>query len=319
MHDTKTKYAFRIAQLKVNYQKNAKRLTDSIEESQKAISELRKNMNNIKFEDVDKSMADIKVIDEATLNADAFDTYMRRQLGDDVVDSKIIGQYDELVRVALNDDVGLEEHVMAIAEELRKQFVKVGWEEIGVGKLTEGQFKNMMMEYVPNILTEAGVKHFAKQEIEKKIPNFGDDFGIGRIFSQHGMARTFKIKNEDGTWNLRPTIEQKNEYLNEVLKGKNAFSDNIAEIYLSRMTKHNELMYDNNYMQTMLEKFGKNFDDVDEIEAGFKPIMNYGMLKQSMKEFTSMRIGLDMDKAITDYLTAEVMKQIELKTKNSIN
>ncbi|HHY96627.1 MAG TPA: hypothetical protein GYA04_01200, partial [Acholeplasma sp.] len=111
-------------------------------------------------------------------------------------------------------------------------------------------------------------------------PQFGKQLGYGRKFNPFGLSR--KIKEID--WIEDPNILQLNEYFKrkygDILKGKNVFQEDIAEIYLARALKHNELMYDDAYMREMLYVFGDVLNKGEIPKDGYKAVVNYGLLKE---------------------------------------
>ena len=196
-------------------------------------------------------------------NASAFETYVR-SLGS--ADSKfvdsIIEKYNpHLGEYVLRNDLDFDETVRRTINQLRKEFITMGEGEISIGKLSQEQFDNLMYEYVTHILTPEGEKLFAKnKEVFKKFIGFGDDFGYGRVFNPYQKSRTItKIPDGMGGYIQNPTISQINEYFKQFTGGKNVLIDNLAEIYLTRAMKHNELMYDHKYMENMLELFGEDY------------------------------------------------------------
>ena len=310
--------AITIAEMKRDIAHNIAQQTKNIERLEKTLADSKQALKDFNMVEYEKQVKYYQELEDALASNDAFDTYMRRELTDEVVDEHIINQFGDIVKIVINDDVPLPEHIKMLAEELRKQFDKIGREEVSIGKMKKSQYDANMLSYVTHILTEDGERFLVKsdKDIVKNMPGFGDEFGIGRIFNDYGISRTMKIFDRvTGIEIENPTIQQLNDFFKEELKGKNAYSDSIAEIYLTRMLKHNELMYDDAYMENMLERFGKDLEEVDiydvasdslskglHIDRDSKIVINYGMMKRSAHDFTTTELGLNISDDISDYL-----------------
>ena len=71
-----------------------------------------------------------------------------------------------------------------------------------------------------------------------------------------------------------------NATMSETLKGANAFSDDLSDIFLTRMLKHEEIMYDDKVMNTFMERFGTSHKYGDAVKDGFQVIGNYGKIRE---------------------------------------
>lgn len=93
--------------------------------------------------------------------------------------------------------------------------------------------------------------------------------------------------------NYDPTIEQINAYLksnkqiNELLKGQNLFSENLAEIYLQRGLTHLNVWYDHKYMTTMMKTFGRTVEKFGDLDKGYKLVANVGHVKQLLGDYAT--------------------------------
>ena len=306
----------KVDRLTANYVQNATEMKSTIVKSEKVVQKIRERLATT-GEDLDALIKEAEEIQEILSNRDAFDSYYRILLGDEQVDDVIVKEFDDIVGIALKDHVDVNDTVREIAVFLRNRFAEIGREEVSIRKLTPEQFEGLMMEYLPHIPTLEGEKFFAKQDVKKTIENFGDDYGSGRVFNPHAKSRTLVLPDGEGNLIHNPTIEQINEFFSEKLKGKNVFSEFISDIWLARMLKHTELMYDDKLMRTMLEEFGTDikFDYHGlSLDAGNKVVMNYGMLRETVKTFASIRTNLDMSYNISEHLRS-VIKDINSKAK----
>ena len=61
----------------------------------------------------------------------------------------------------------------------------------------------------------------------------------------------------------------------------------ISDIYLARGLKHNDLMYDEAYMRSMLEMFGDDLVGSIGVKPGYKAVMNFGIAQDGFKSYQS--------------------------------
>lgn len=197
------------------------------------------------------------------------------------------------------DNVASSEKVANTVRILRDRFVQMGAKEAEIGKLGEEQFASRLMDYLPHIPTEDGKAFFrARKEVGEHGSKVTHDLGYGLKYSPHSKARTIKGK----------TVEEINEYFKnefpELLKGKNIFSENVADIYFARAMTHTELMYDNKYMHTMMNVFGKDIPADGVIEKGYKAVMNYGMMRETTHDIASMRLSSQISHEVSEFLSS---------------
>ncbi len=306
------------ARLTANFERHSNSIKKNIEELEESLQNFRNSLANKEFDKIDEMTDRLIELDHAMSSKDAFDTFMRREKSNDVVDNYITNQFEDLVKVVLKDDVDVDTQVRELAEVLRNQFVDIAREEMSIGKLTQEQFHAHMLDYLPHILTPEAEKHLIRDDVKKNIPLMGDDYGLGRVFSKHSKHRTLVLPDGHGGFIKNPTIEQINKHYDELLKGHNLFSDNISEIYLNRMLTHNDLMYDDAYMRDMLEKFGKDLNKNGSIDEGYKVVMNYGMMKDTVKQCAQLQISYDIDKAIKEHLLSSVPGDVPMTVLNLI-
>lgn len=210
---------------------------------------------------------------------------------------------EHLSNVASNDKVA------KYVEMLTKQFSDMGREEVGIGKLSKEQFLNMVNHYVPHIPTEDGARFI---ENSKEMKDFNarvtQELGYGQKWNPYAKERTIQGKN----------IEEINQFFDAKLKGKNLFSENVADIFLTRALKHEELMYDDSYMRHMMDVFGTSMHAGDEIEKGYKAVVNYGHLRETIRRQVNdmvknaKRKGANVDASMFDTFTDQVIRSMGL-------
>ena len=220
-----------------------------------------------RVERLSKQVADI---DDVLKTDEAFEDYMKVAYGDDFARATAdAANHNEGLRHALDERASSEQvanHVRA----LRETFNKAGGIEVTWGKLGKEQFNAMMEHYLPHVPTQDGARYFASmKEIKEHSPMITDGYGYGMKWNPFAKSRTIEGK----------TIDEINEQFMSVMKGKNIFSDNLSDIYLARMMKHEELRYDQEYMHNMMNMFGKDIGD-DGVQEGYKAVANYGMLRK---------------------------------------
>lgn len=195
------------------------------------------------------------------------------------------------------DGLPVDEEVKSLVKSLREKFMEMGQKEVEIGKLSKEQLEANLLNYLPRIPTPEGEAFFRHiNDITPSGENITQDFGFGVKFNPHGKSRTIK----------GATVEEVNKYFKEefpeLLKGKNVFSENVADIYMARAMKHNEIMYDDKYMREMLEVFGKDIGEDGIIEEGYKAVANYGMMKKSIEDYTAMSVSMRISEDVTDFI-----------------
>jgi endonuclease YncB( thermonuclease family) len=217
--------------------------------------------------------------------------------------------------------------VKKLVGELRTQFKDVAQKELEIGALKQGQVDKWLEGYLSHVPTpegEAFLKKYRLEEVDGVLrpverttkdgkPDITDAMGYGEEYSAYSLSRQIKnLHMPDGTWVKDPTIEQINLVMRPFLNGKNAFSENIADIYLARMLKHNNLMYDNKYLTEMMRTFGKNHPDASfTAEKGFKTVMNYGGFKQNVHDMARIQGSLQMSSDIRKYILEQKQANLE--------
>lgn len=219
----------------------------------------------------------IKVYDDILATDEAKAEYIRRRIGDKEF-GRLVEEY-EVVRWVVDDSIPMDERLRSVAKALNDSLYQMGIEEKRISKLN-----GILDAYLPHILTAEGKELFEAiskdDEIIKKLPGFGDAMGYGRKWNPHSMSRTM-------TGNISSLNEVLSKEFPDILKGKNAFTDNLSTIFLTRAKKHTELMYDNQYMNNMFGMFGKQINtlaDVNPYDKNFKQVMNYGVFKDRVSK-----------------------------------
>jgi hypothetical protein len=243
----------------------------------------------------DKLEEQIANIEEALVDDEVLDNLMRMKYGKDHVDDVIKRATDESTgEIFINAKRTMSEKVVDMAKVLRKEFQDIGDAEVEIGKLSRDQVDEMMWEYVTRIASPEFVKFASTkkgQDITKKTPGLTKDLGYGNKYNPYSKSRTkFKIMLND-EWITNPTIHQLNEYFKPYLNGKNAFSESVADIYVTRAKKHTELMYDNQYMNEMMNVFGKELKVGSKADKGYKAVMNFGQMKKMVVDHARMLMG----------------------------
>lgn len=192
------------------------------------------------------------------------------------------------------DDKASSAKIAETVRILRHRFDEMGKAEVKAGKLTKEQFEGMLNQYVPHILTPDGQRHFDRlTELAEHGSKVTHDLGYGVVFNPHAKSRTTNGK----------TVSEINAHFKEALQGKNLFSENIADIYLARAMKHTELMYDDKYMKTMMNVFGKDVPVGGKVLPGYKAVMNFGMMKKTTADIASMRLSTKMSEDVSNFLS----------------
>lgn len=288
---------------------------EQLESSSKGAEEMLEQMTsklttdpNIDVADLDNIVEtiakEIEEIEEALLVDDALVAYVERTMGDDVVKNAL---WEANVRdtklINLSERASskqIEEEVLAIREAL----MNAGAKEVEMRKLDKDAFKAYMEHYVPHIPTEEGRRHFnSMKDIKEHGTSVTQDFGYGQIWNPYSKSRTIEGKN----------IEAINKFFSENEGVAKVFNDNIGEIYIDRMLKHNDLAYDDEYMRTMMDKFG--YDIEGTVKRGYKAVANYGLVKETMHEMARLKLKSNMSaKASAHYSDAYKDLYQEAKT-----
>ena len=264
----------------------------------------------------------VKRYEKAFASTEALETYIKSTLSPDkIADIENNLGLVETGRLVL-EDLPIDEKVKKLAFKLRDEFIRIGKEEVGINKLKKEQLDELMMNYVPHILTPEGRNLVNKnKEFSKYASSITQDFGYGRVKNPYAKSRTItSILDSEGNIIKNPTIEQINEFFSEKLKGKNLFSENVAEIYLTRAIKHNELMYDDTYMREMMGKFGTAIENPSKYvkRNGYKPVVNYGHFKDNIRQVSTNKIRRIKSDIIADFVKSKHINSTQEEIINAI-
>jgi endonuclease YncB( thermonuclease family) len=200
--------------------------------------------------------------------------------------------------LVLDRKKGIPAKVKELAKTLRDVFHEMGVKEVGIGKLSQEQLDSMTSHYLTHVMNPEFEKLMKDNVLRYDLdsgevwmePRFNEkgevitkEYGFGQTWNPYGQSRQIKNIPLDGKIIADPSIYQVNEFLKPLLEGKNAFSENVADIYMTRALKHNELMYDHAYTSTMMEELGKDVKADFSADKGFKVVMNYGHFQDTLK------------------------------------
>lgn len=301
----------------------------SIKKLEGQLKQLQKNRGDA-LSTGNKSMQDLETrldeLNDALKSDEAFENFIQLKHAEDLKkwDKKYGNSH--VGETILDASSEYSDTVKRLAHELRANFKVFGADEVRAGKMTEEQFASWVDEYLPHLVTPSGSKFFKKWKLQydettgtvNKVertkadgqPSVTQDLGYGEAFSEYSLSRQIKkLKMPDGTWVERPTIEQINEVMKPYLNGKNAFSENIADIYVSRAMKHTELMYDEKYMNEMLRTFGRELPADLIPEAGHKAVMNFGLFKRNLNELSNLQVSIHISEDVGEYVRTTLTPQ----------
>jgi hypothetical protein len=266
-------------------------------------------------------------LEDALSSDEAFENYVKTYHQDDLVNwdkknqnSAHVGQY------VIDTRQDVPDAVKKVAKELRGFFHQIGSDEVKIGKLSQSQFDNMINHYLTHVMTDDGEKFFKENTIHwdkngkiKVTPRgkgndgvfVSDEYGFGQKWNPYQETRKLRGIVVNGVKIAEPTVRQLNEFLRPLLKDKNAFNENIAEIFMARALKHNELMYDYKYTHNMLEEVGENLPKgVFTASKGNHVVMNYGMFQNSLHDMASLNNALHVSEAVGEYVRSTVLPQV---------
>lgn len=283
--------------LSKQFNESIKRTEETILKQESTLRSLNEPANAADAAKIDALQEEIRFYNEVLRNDDAFETYIqsKSEYADLFDEEKLTTKLGEKY---LKDKMS-SDRIAEVTTDLYQKFNKIGMEEVGIGKLTEEQFMANMHSYAPHVLTPEGRNYITQMKEASVRPKMNtrptEDLGYGLKHSPFSQSRTF-----DGT------IEEANEFFREALKGKNMFSENVADIYIARAMKHNELMFDEKYMQSMMYTFGKEIPEGGAVEAGYKAVMNYGMLRETTRDMASMKVNSQISREMGEFIRDNV-------------
>src|SRR5690554_7539287 len=80
---------------------------------------------------------------------------------------------------------------------MHEEMLRIGTEEVEIGKLNPDAFKEMIDSYFPRVLSEEGERFFAEnQELLDKIRPLTSDYGFGTKFNNHAISRIDELRDK---------------------------------------------------------------------------------------------------------------------------
>ena len=289
----------------------ARKIEQNIMKLEKEKRQLKYNLEYEILSKIDETLRKIEKYESVLNNADAFETYMKTNFYQSY--QKALSQQNvETGMIMLDERLNVSDKIKEIAKFLRQSFDEMGEAEVAAGKLEREQFEYMRDHYMPRIISEDFKRYKESHKLTDEEKNFlTEDMGFGLVGNKHGKESKTKFA----------TIEEINasKYWKDKLGGKNLFSENVADIYITRAMDNLNLMYDDKYMRTMMKMFGEEILPGEKIEKGFKAVMNYGMAREMFNNMTSMRMSLLISDEIGSFLRGIGRETLEQMSDREIN
>jgi len=293
-----------------NYKQRSTDVTNQIKELYVNSEDLSKAFSTDNLAKIDELTNKVMHADEVLANDDAFETFMRSWIGDGKVEDIIDKNAPRTAEFMLDSDLGVSEKVAKIAQQLRNDFIEIGKSEVNIGQLNVGQLDEMMDRYLPHVLTDEGKKLFNdSEEFQQHLSKLDIEF------NNFSMERTIKrIPDGNGGYIDNPNVTQINKYFSEkfgdVLKGKNAFVDDVSDIYITRALKNTRLLYDDKFSHEIVDTFSKDY--TSELSEGYNIVMNPVNYRNTSSDVAQLNVSMEISNAVSDYLRSDdVIKSIE--------
>lgn len=228
----------------------AKEAQESVAERMPIINNANASAETLKAE-IQKVNDEILRLEEALESNEALDAYLRMDLGEDLAEaikrkSKGLPAY----KFAIEDNANIADNLKRFAVDFKREMIRMGREEVSIGKLGEKQFEAMINRYFPRVLSADGERFFAKKrELLEHIRPLTADYGFNTKFNNHAIGRVEELR-ELGIKEVNDFFEQHPEY------GVRIFEENLARAYVGRAIKHAELMYDDEYTKIIMDVVG---------------------------------------------------------------
>ena len=293
--------------LSQNYQSALDNLGENIRQLEIDKQSLIESFARGNFDEIDRLSANIKSYEDMLNNQEALETYIKTM--SDL--KKPIENFTEEPTVAsiiLQKYPNASQQVIDVVQKLRADFNKAGIEEVGIGELSKEQFEGMMNHYFPHILTDEGKKLF---NLDKEAAvAYDKSYGgvMGKPFNEFGEARNMRVPDGHGGYITNPTVKQVNQYYKDnfdhILKGKNVLSENLSDVYVARMAKHSELMYNTEYINEAVKGFSRVYDG--EIPKGYNAVMDFTTFREHSKSYASIATSQEVSRMISQHLSENV-------------
>ena len=312
----------KIKEVRDKYLENYNEIMDKTEKLKSKNSFYRTEYSKT-IEEIETIAKEVKRYENLLNSNESFEIYMRSSegIGEEAVNKIMDDIQNSVGKFILNPDGNFDETVAEVATFLKNEFYEMGISEIDIGKLSKGQFNSMIDMYLPHIVTPEAQKLLKRdKKVMEGVKNFGAKYGFGRDFNPHSKSRNITKIKLNGEWIENPNILQINEYFEPMLKGNKMFNESVGELYLARAVKNKELLFDNNYMNKMVDLLGVDFDGalvdpkvLKHFEKTHKPVMNYGKLRNYTSDYASKSSMLDRSEMISNHLSdPDVQAKINL-------
>jgi endonuclease YncB( thermonuclease family) len=158
--------------------------------------------------------------------------------------------------------ISVSDRIRGAVMDLREAFVESAKDRVALsGKAFAEESFDLS---IPHILTPEGKELIKNNPFVSKL---FEDTHIANTHNALSPVRTVKNIVLDGVEVKNPTISQMNEYFSKYLQGKNAFVDNLSDMFVATSTKSSDIMYSSSYYNEMSNIFGKQYrlgDDVTD-------------------------------------------------------
>lgn len=222
-------------------------------------------------------------ITKALDDNDAFEMLIKLDLGEDGYaklynsSSQKVDSATDLVIDRLTD---WDKNIIDMTKLVRDNFKRAGLDEVAVGKLDEGAFKELTERYFPRTLSDDGKKFFDDNpELAQKYSAVSNQYGFGRKFNQYTLSRSDELRDK--------TITQVNDFFQSEV-GVRIFEENLGKAFINRMVVSNEMVYDQRALQMLTHNFGHptitTRKGKNNFKEGYNRVINYGTLKQVVRD-----------------------------------
>lgn len=184
-------------------------------------------------------------------------------------------KFTEKIRLGL-DDMNVSDEIKNTVKEVKRRFSEIADLEIEKGYLDVDKHIENYLYHMLNPKYEKEVKMF------REVPDILNDLlGTDGKFNPHNISRKFVKGYKIGDVTLKDgTKREINDVMKELFKKDEFFVEEIAPIYTARALKHNELMYDDKFQQSLLDMFGTQIRGRTKIPQGEKIVISVSELRR---------------------------------------
>jgi hypothetical protein len=304
-----------------NYRARRRDVQNRIEEFEFHAKNIRDARNVMSDKEYAMKLDRLNELDELLVNDDAYETFLRtnysiltkQELDERIKKTGELQSFHDIivekpaVKIVL-DNQDYDDMVKDVAKFLRSSFDEMGRKEVDIKKLTDEQFRVMVGQYFPRIPTVDGIAYLKKNNV---VPERGasltNDLGYGVKFNNHSIERT--IKEGD-------TLKVNEWFADKIKNGGNLFTENLSDAYIARALKHTELLYDDEYMRTMMDTFGRTLKPGEIARKGHTAVANIGQLREAVNDGVrqmmknATRLGVEIDDALISQYKEEMAKKL---------